>query len=109
MLRKPRKCKNIGGCILNDKEKLYYLIKEFIKGNYKANVFCDEFTIQYDIETDYSTLSNEENHYFSELSNITTRFSDDTEDLKTPNLYFDEKQVNAKANQVAKKLNIIIG
>ena len=93
---------------LTDKEKLYYLIKEFIKGNYKANVFCDEFTVQYDIETDYSTLSDDENHYFSELSEITARFSDDTEDLKIPNLYFDEKQINAKVHEVAEKLNIAI-
>ena len=93
---------------LTDKEKLYYLIKEFIKGNYETNVFCDEFTVQYDIETDYSTLSDDENYYFSELSEITARFSDDTEDLKIPNLYFDEKQINAKVHEVAEKLNITI-
>ncbi len=93
---------------MTDKEKLYYLIKEFIKGNYEANVFCDEFTVQYDIETDYSTLSDDENHYFSELSEITARFSDDTEDLKIPNLYFDEKQINDKVHEVAEKLSIVI-
>ena len=93
---------------MTDKEKLYYLIKEFIKGNYTSTAFCDEFTVQYDIETDYSTLNDEENQCFSELSEITARFSDDAEDLKIPNLYFNEKQVKAKINEVAEKLSIIV-
>ncbi|OEF99147.1 hypothetical protein BHF71_10115 [Vulcanibacillus modesticaldus] len=32
---------------MTDKEKLYYLIREFIKGNYTPAVFCNEFTVQY--------------------------------------------------------------
>lgn len=79
-----------------------------MKGNYTSTEFCDEFTVQYDIETDYSTLNNKEHQCFSELSEITARFSYDVEDLKIPNLYFDEKQVKAKVNEVAEKLSIIV-
>lgn len=93
---------------MTDKEKLYYLINEFIKGNYTPSVFCDEFTVQYDIETDYSILNDEENKCFGELSDMTARFSDDKEDLKIPNLYYSEQQVRTKVHEVAEKLNIMI-
>ena len=93
---------------MTDKEKLYYLIKEFIKGHYTPSVFCDEFTVQYDIETDYSELSDEENKCFSEISDMTGRFSDDKEDLKIPNLYYSEQQVRIKVHEVSEKLNIMI-
>ncbi|WP_242631634.1 hypothetical protein [Sedimentibacter sp. zth1] len=82
------------------------MTREFTKGNYKIDIFCDEFTIQYDIETDYSTLSDQENQCFSDLSNMTARFSNDEKDLKIPNLYYDELQVKNKVTQIAELLNI---
>ena len=72
---------------MNVKEKLYYLLKEFKKGRYDTSAFCDQFTITYDTEVDYETLSALENKLFGELSVITARFSPYEEDLKIPNVY----------------------
>ena len=93
---------------MTDREKLHYLIKEYIKGSYPCSEFCDEFTVQYDIKTDYTTLSDEENECFNVLSEISARFSDDNEDLKIPNVYFAKKHLDAKINEIVNRLKIII-
>lgn len=68
---------------MTDKEKLYYLVKEYMNGNYTTEAFCDLFTVQYDIETDYSNLNEAENKCFNELSDITARFSSSQEDFRS--------------------------
>ena len=90
---------------MNAKEKLYYLLKEFKEGRYDTSTFCDQFTITYDIEVDYAELSTIENKLFGELSMITARYSPFEEDLKIPNVYYDEKKVRS---EVEKVLNALI-
>lgn len=94
--------------MMNDKEQLYYLIKEFRKGSYNTEDFCDEFTKVYDLETNYRNLTLEENKYFNELSNMTARFSQDEEDLKVPNLYYNEGEIIKKVIEVINTLSIDI-
>ncbi len=89
---------------MTPKEKLYYLLKEFLYGKYDANTFSDQFTTIYDTEVDYDTLSEIEMKLFGELCEITARFSSYEEDLKIPNAYFNEQQVKTKAEEVYKQL-----
>lgn len=86
------------------KEKLYYLLTEFHKGSYDTNTFCDQFTIIYDTEIEYETLSEVEKDLFNELSVITARYSPYEEDLKIPNVYYSEQDVKSKVNEVMAKL-----
>jgi len=86
------------------KEKLYYLLAEYQKGKYDTNVFCDQFTVIYDTEVDYDTLSKVENELFNELSTITARFSPYEEDLKVPNVYYSVQEVKSKVDEVMDKL-----
>lgn len=87
------------------KEKLYYLLAEYQKGKYDMNTFCDQFTVIYNTEVDYDTLSKVENELFNELSTITARFSFYEEDLKIPNVYYSEQEVKSKVAEVMDKLS----
>lgn len=91
---------------MDAKEKLIYLVKEYIKGNYDTNTFCDQFTLVYDIETDYEVLTEQENVLFSQITQYTSRFSQYEEDLKIPNMYYNEKDVSDKVKEVARALNL---
>lgn len=89
---------------MNSKEKLYYLLDKYIKGEYSTNSFCDEFTTVYDIEIDYDTLNEIEKICFSKLCEITARYSPYEEDLKIPNVYANDNEVRNKAISVYNKL-----
>jgi len=88
------------------KEKLYYLLSEFKKGNYDTNTFCDLFTVTYNVETDYELLNAKEHELFRELAKVTARFSQFEEDLKLPNVFYDEHQVKQKVSDVIRELSI---
>lgn len=75
------------------KEQLYYLLSEYIKGNYTTNDFCDQFGIIYNTKLDYDDLSNKEYDLFNKLTDITERFSPYEEDLKIPNVFKSETDV----------------
>ena len=85
---------------MTEKESLWYLINELIKGSYIVKTFCSEFTRIYDLEIDYDDLSEEENRLFSELCEMAGRFSDDDDELKIPNMYFSEKEIIDKVKQI---------
>ena len=85
---------------MTEKESLWYLINELIKGSYIVKTFCSEFTRIYDLEIDYDDLSEEENRLFSELCEMAGRFSDDVDELKIPNMYFSEKEIIDKVKQI---------
>lgn len=87
------------------RERIYYLIVQYQKGKYDTNTFCDQFTVIYDREVDYNTLSNFENKLFYELSTITARFSPYEDDLKIPNVYYSEREVKSKVDEVMHKLS----
>lgn len=91
---------------MDDKEKIYYLIREYVKGNYSTEVFCDEFTVIYNIEIDYDLLLPKEREYFRDLCSITSRFSADEEELKMLNVYCNETDVRKKISEIIKELNI---
>ena len=59
-----------------DKRRLYWLIDQYLSGKITERVFCDEFYYCYDLEMDYTTLTEFEHRIFSELSTIRGRFSE---------------------------------
>ena len=85
---------------MSEKEQLYYLLKHYYEDDYTTGVFVDEFDRIYNLEVDYTTLSDEENKLMGELSVITGRFSPCEEELKIPNVYFSESDVKQKATEV---------
>jgi hypothetical protein len=89
---------------MSPKENIYYLLREYINGNYEMEIFCDEYTQTFDIELDYNTLNEEEYKLLAELSVFTGRFSPFEEDLKIPNVYFSQEQVMRKIKEVYNKL-----
>jgi len=91
---------------MNAKEKIYYLIREFKKGNYDINIFCDEVTNIYNLELNFNDLNELEKKYFSELIIFTSRYSPYENDLKIPNAFFNDFQVRGKVDEIIEKLHI---
>ncbi|MBI6871801.1 hypothetical protein [Clostridium aciditolerans] len=89
---------------MNSKEKLQYLLEKYIKEKYDVNSFCEQFTVIYNLDTDYSTLSTVENSLFKELCEFTARYSPFEDDLAISNVYVNENQIRNKANDVYSKL-----
>lgn len=76
---------------MNQMEKINYLIKEYKKGTYRTETFCDQFEYIFFRERDesipddlYNTLKN--------YAEIFGRFSPYKEDIKTGAL-FDEERI----------------
>lgn len=89
---------------MEPKEKLFYLLSEFLKGNYSTKSFCNLFTVTYDIETDYSTLSYLEKEQYDKLSRLTARFSPFEKDLSIPNVYVGEQEIIDNASEAYNKI-----
>jgi len=90
---------------MTSKEKLYYLLEQYYLNKYSTEIFTDEFTTICNLETDYESLTENENKLLGDLCTITSRFSSDEEDLKIANVYYSERQVKDKATKVYLKLN----
>nr|WP_199156978.1 hypothetical protein [Pedobacter sp. ASV2] len=66
----------------NDKRRLYWIIEQYLSGKIDEPVFCDEFYYSYDLEISNDTLSEIEQQVFSDLSKVSSRFSQYEEDHK---------------------------
>ena len=87
----------------NDKERLYWLINNFLNDKISAKEFCDEFYASYDLEIDFDTLTELEKVIFAELGNTTGRFSEYEEDIKKyPNTYFSRNQLKNQLTFIQK-------
>lgn len=91
---------------MTGKEKLYYLLVEFQKGNYSIETFCNLFSEIFEMEIDYGSLNSVEYQLFNDLETKTARFSEFDEDLKIPNVYFSAEQVKETINEVVNQLSI---
>ncbi len=90
---------------MTHKEQLYYLIREYIKGNYETYDFCNQFTIIFNIEVDFDDLNETEYNLFSDLKYMTARFSPFEEEFSVPNPFYTEKQVKEKVLLVQRQLD----
>lgn len=66
----------------SDKRRLYWLIDQYLLGKIDEPIFCDEFYYSYDLEVNNETLTGVEQQAFSELSKVSSRFSQYEEDHK---------------------------
>lgn len=66
----------------SDKRRLYWIIEQYMLGKIDEPTFCDEFYYSYDLEVSNDTLSEIEKQVFSDLSNVSSRFSQYEEDHK---------------------------
>ena len=66
----------------NDKQRLYWLIDQYLLGKIDESTFCDEFYYSYDLEINNDILSESEQQVFSDLSKVSSRFSQYEEDHK---------------------------
>ena len=88
---------------MSQREKLFYLINSYLKGDYDTKNFSSLFCSTFYLEKDNSILR-EEYAFFEELANVADRFTPYEEDLKIPNVYFNEDQVKAKTKEVFENL-----
>lgn len=72
-------------------EKIAYLIKEYKKGNYTTNVFCDQFEYVFFYEDD-GTVPKDLYDVLRDYAEIFGRFSPYEEDIRTGAL-FDEERI----------------
>ena len=89
---------------MTDAEKLWQLVEDLLFDKCDINTFCEEFAKLYNLETDYRTLSKDERSNFMDLCEIAARFSDDENDLALPNVYFGEKQIRDRAQEIYQSL-----
>lgn len=94
---------------MDAKKQLYYLLENAKIGKYDINTFCNLFTVTFDVECDYESLSETEMNVFSELEQYTCRFSPFEEDFKNyPNTYYDENTIKNQIDIALANLGIDI-
>jgi len=76
---------------MNQMENINYLIKEYKKGNYTTNVFCDQFEYVFFYEDD-GTVPKDLYDVLRNYAEIFGRFSPYEEDIRTGAL-FDEERI----------------
>ncbi|MEN2486654.1 hypothetical protein AAYQ05_02535 [Flavobacterium sp. B11] len=64
----------------NDKRRLYWLINKYLLNEIDESTFCNEFYYSYDLEINVNAFTNNEKIFFSELNEVTSRFSQYEED-----------------------------
>ena len=89
----------------DDKRRLYWLIDSYLSNKIDERTFCDEYYYSYDLEIDYKELSSVEEQAFSELSAVSSRFSEFEEDHKLdPRAFFTVKELKQKIQETQEKL-----
>ena len=86
------------------RDKLWELIAALVNNACNIQQFCDDFSRIYNLEIDYKILSDEEKDQFGDLCDMADRFSDDEDDLALPNVYFSEKQIRDRAQEIYQSL-----
>ena len=78
---------------MNRKEKINYLIREYEKGNYTTEIFCDQFICVLFYEEDES-ITEEEYHQLKKYAQIFARFSTVKEDVEAGFVFGEERIQN---------------
>ena len=89
----------------NHKEKIYWLMDQYLSNKIDGWTFSDEYYKYYDLAENLD-LTPLESQLFAELSIIANRFTNIEEDLlKYPGTYFTEDQLRQKIIAVKKALS----
>lgn len=89
----------------NDKRRLYWLLDQYLSKKITEDVFCNEFYYSYDLELDYSSLTELEYNLFSELGRIAGRYSKYESDHKLdPKAFSTTEELKQKIVETKEKL-----
>ena len=80
---------------MTKKQELYYLLNAFKRGEYEISTFCKVFEDIFYPDVPKSELSVYELEKFEDMAKIIVRFTPYEEDLKLPNVYYNEEEVRA--------------
>ena len=90
------------------KEKLYYLITNYLKGKYSTRAFCNEYTQVYNIDLDKNYLQECEFAFLESICKFAERFSPFQEDILTYDFFIDETTFQKKLAETIKKFENLL-
>ena len=88
----------------SDKRKLYWLIDQYLSGKINENTFCDDFHDTLVNEMYYEGLTDIEHKAFSDLSDVSQRFSEYEEDFKLWAGFVTAEELRQKIIETKEKL-----
>lgn len=88
----------------NDKRRLYWLIDQYLSGKINETTFCDDFHDILVNEMYYEGLTDIEYKTFSDLSDVSQRFSEYEEDFKLWKGFVSEEELRRKIIETKEKL-----
>lgn len=91
-----------------NKEKIYYLLRAYTRGEYDVRTFCDVFEETFYHEVDSEDLTLRELKVLSELGEKLVRFSPYEEDLeKYPGVYYGCEEIDKEINKSILELDLV--
>lgn len=91
----------------SDKQRLSWLIDHYLSGKINESVFCNEFHDSFVNEMDIKTLTDFEYDVFSDLSNMSQRFSEYEEDFMLWKGFITAEELRQKIIETKEKLREI--
>jgi hypothetical protein len=88
----------------NDKRRLYWLIDQYLSSKIDEDAFCNDFHDTLVNEMYYEGLTDIEHKVFSDLSDVSQRFSQHEEDLKLWAGFVTADQLKQKIHETKEKL-----
>lgn len=88
----------------SDKRRLYWLIDQYLSGKINETTFCDDFHDTFVNEMYYEDLTDIEYRTFSDLSDVSQRFSEYEEDFKLWSGFVTVEELMQKIIETKEKL-----
>jgi tRNA U54 and U55 pseudouridine synthase Pus10 len=88
----------------HDKRRLYWLINQYLSGKINETIFCDDFHDTLVNEMYYEGLTDIEYETFSDLSDVSQRFSEYEEDITLWKGFYTAEQLKQKIIETKEKL-----
>ena len=88
----------------HDKRRLYWLIDQYLSGALDEDAFCNEYHVAFVVELDLKVLSELEYTVFSELSEVSERFSPFKEDFALWAGFVTAEQLREKVAEAKERL-----
>ncbi len=93
-----------------DKKYLYWIIESYLSDQITGKAFCDAFYDSFDLELDYTCLSEVEQRIFNELNTVVGRYTPIKEDLLLhPGVYYNDEQLKTAVLKVKDELPFEFG
>lgn len=93
-----------------DKKYLYWIIDLYLSDKITGKTFCDGYYDSFDLELDYTCLSEVEQRIFSELNTVVGRYTSIKEDfLLHPGMYYNDEQLRTAVRKAKDELPFEFG